>query len=153
MSTTTYRRETKRERVARFYETLSQMGFTYGESETLRRAQMTLHRWDEQECGDGNDWASWAIERDETTGKPFRCVYPHQGRSTRTPIADREAGALRRVEAVIRARNIRFNNEKPLAWYHQGDCRGCALYILRASDVPAGESMDAYYTRGFACCV
>ena len=32
----------------------------------------------------------------------------------------------------------------------QGDPRGCALYILRPGDVPAGEAADAYYSRGLA---
>ena len=37
---------------------------TIEQAATLRRAEMTLHRWAELECGDGNDYASWAIERD-----------------------------------------------------------------------------------------
>ena len=55
---------------------------------------------------------------------------------TRTPIADREAGALRRVRAVCAANGLHF--------YHQGDPRGCALYVAR-------EPLDgSNYTRGFA---
>lgn len=63
------------------------------------------------------------LERDETTGKPFRCVYPHTGASYKTAIADREAGALRRIAAVCKALGINF--------YHQGDPRGAALYVSR----------------------
>ena len=29
--------------------------------------------------------------------------------------------------------------------------RGVALYLVRASDVPAGASVDSYYSRGIAC--
>ena len=90
---------------------------------TLRRAEMTLHRWAELECGDGNDYASWSIERDEESGKPYMCHYPHQGTATRSLIADREAGALRRVAAVCA--------ELGLYYFHQGDPRGCALYVSR----------------------
>jgi hypothetical protein len=107
------------------------------QAETLRRAEMTLHRWAELECGDGNDFASWAIERDEETGKPFMCRYPHAGKSSRSPIADREAGALRRVAAVCKALNCHY--------YHQTDPRGCALYVS------AEPLTDSDYTRGIAC--
>lgn len=33
----------------------------------LRLAEMRLHRWCENECGNGDNYKSWAIERDETT--------------------------------------------------------------------------------------
>ena len=104
----------------------------------LRRAQMTLHRWAEMECGDGNDYASWSIERDEETGIPYRCVYPHDGemRKYRTP--DRERGALKRVAEICAAAGIYF--------YHQGDPRGCSLYV---SSEPI---TDSDYTRGVAVC-
>lgn len=51
--------------------------------DALRRAELTLHRWSEMKCGDGNDYASWAIERDEKTNKPFWVTYPHNGESRR----------------------------------------------------------------------
>jgi hypothetical protein len=105
---------------------------------TLRRAEMVLHRWGEQECGNGNDYASWSIERDEVTGKPFRCWYPHTGPMTRTPIADREAGALRRVRQVCAAHG--------LSYHHQTDPRGCALYVSRELIT------DTNYTNGVAVC-
>jgi len=130
---------------------LAQLGFTYDESAQLRRIERTLHRWAEQECGDGNDYASWSIERDEQTGKPFRCVYPHDGKPTRHPIADREAGALKRAEAIVAARNLR-SSEPQLMIYHQTDCRGCALYLVKRSDIPAGQTVESVYTRGFAVC-
>lgn len=94
---------------------------TFEDAQTLRRAQLTLHRWAELECGDGNDYASWAIERDDETGIPYMCRYPYRGDSTRHRIADREAGALRRVAAVC----ARYG----LHYFHQGDPRGNALRI------------------------
>lgn len=102
----------------------------------LRRAAITLSRWAEQECGDGDDYKSWAIERDETTGKPYRCVYPHNGKSYREPIPDREAGALRRVKEVC--------DELCIHFYHQTDPRGASLYVA------AEPLTDTNYTRGIA---
>lgn len=96
---------------------------THEQAHILRRAAMVLHRWAELECGDGNDRASWSIERDETTGKPFFCTYPHDGKSHRRAIPDREKGALKRVAAVCRELGVHY--------YHQTDPRGCALYVSR----------------------
>ena len=143
------------------FQRLEAMGFTYEEAVQLRRIEMTLHRWSEQECGDSNSYASWAIERDEKTDKPFRCVYPHGGdpypKPRRYPIADRERGARKRAAAIVRARNARFHGTNPedtraqyVQFYHQTDPRGCALYIVRVADVPEGQSLDAFYTRGLA---
>lgn len=115
------------------------LGISFDDANTLRRAERTLHTWAEQECGAGNDNASWSIERDETTNKPFRCVYPHSGTMTRTPIADREAGALKRVAKVCEANGLHF--------YHQTDPRGCALYVSRE---PLTD--QNYSSRGVACC-
>ncbi len=112
------------------------------DAEQLRRISMTLHRWHELECGTD----AGAIERDETTGKPYwtwQVDYgPRKGRN-RYPAPDREAGALKRLAAVM----ARYPS---LTSYVQGDPRGCALYILRPGDVPEGETADAYYSRGLA---
>lgn len=87
----------------------------------LRRAEKTLHRWAELECGDGNDRASWAIERDEKTERPYFVTYPHDGPSYRRAIPDRERGALRRVAAICKSVGAFF--------HHQTDPRGGALYV------------------------
>lgn len=120
-------------------EIARRLGIPVDAARTLRRAELVLHRWAELECGDGNDWASWSIERDEVTGKPYRTLYPHRGESSRTLIADREAGALRRVRAVCEVLGLHF--------YHQGDPRGCALYVSRE------PLTDSDYTRGVAVSV
>lgn len=208
------------------------------DAESLRRISMTLHRWHELECGDGNEHGSWSIERgrevervtwrdsnpwsgqcvyvpyrrflactslrasqivdngwDESKvdayllpqpdgslsaglrygadgpdylspmvtdakaaadlatefgsdGPPF-FVHHHymhgKGKDyvTRTKCPDREAGALKRLAAIM----ARYPS---LSSYIQGDPRGCALYILRQGDVPAGCDVGAYYSRGLA---
>lgn len=91
---------------------------------TLRRAALTLQRWSELECGDSNNYASWAIERDDVTNIPYFVTHPHDSNKvSRRRIADREKGALRRVKAVC--------DNAGLFFYHQGDPRGCSLYISR----------------------
>ncbi len=121
---------------------LESLGIAGEDAEALRRISMTLHRWHELECGTEHG----AIERDEKTGKPmWRGSVGRFGYAVAVgyAVADREAGALKRL-GVIMARN------PGLGHYVQGDPRGCALYILRPGDVPAGESADAYYSRGIA---
>lgn len=135
----------KRERQYRLMNRLSELGFSFDEAQKLRRIEMTLHRWAELECGDGNDQVSWSIERDEETGKPFMVTYPHSGcKSHRQAVADREAGALRRLAQIMAG-------HPDLEAYHQGDPRGCALYIVRKADLGGGD-INSLYTRGIAVC-
>jgi len=139
-------------------------GLTRDEVDTLLRCQRTLHTWAEHECnGD--------IERDETTGKTYR-VYGQDIpdatiRRFRTP--DRETGALKRIAAILaphaptqytadtcpgRPCGADCDHSSPgLTFYHQTDPRGCALYILRPGDVPAGSTVAACYSRGIAVCI
>jgi len=134
------------------YSRLADLGFTYEEAVQLRRIEMTLKRWSEQECGDSNDYQSWSIERDETTNKPYRCVYPRTGKMRRYPIADRESGALKRLKAIVDARNEREHahvtptiKANALNWihpYHQTDPRGCSLYLVQAKDLPNTTDED-----------
>ncbi len=122
---------------------LSRLGIDYETASKLRRIAMTLHGWFEKECGDSNDYCSYSIERDDTTGKPYHCIYPHKGENTRYLIRDKEAGAKRRL--------VKIMAELPdLVPYIQGDCRGASLYVIRKSDVAKGESIDSVYTRGVA---
>ena len=150
-------------RAARFFEALSKLGLSYDESNTLRLAEKTLSRWSGLECGDGNSYGSWAIERDETTGKPFMIHHHYlHGRgtdyTTRHAIADREVGALKRAQAILDARNARLGGNAGKSWgnylvmFHQTDPRGCALYLLKRSDIPAGTNIDSIYNRGLAVC-
>ena len=133
------------------YEVLSRLekaGISYEHANALRRISMTLSRWGELECGDGNEHGSWAIERDESTEVPYMVHhrYMHgQGKDTvhRTRIADREKGALKRLQAIV-AQYPEF------IAYHQTDPRGCAVYLVRKSDVPEGTDIASVYNRGIA---
>lgn len=126
---------TKREQESRYhmYRALSSLGLTFDECETLRRCAMTLHRWAEHEC-------NGAIQRDETTGRPY-VHSTYDGRKL-YQTADRERGALERATAIVKAHGLTV--------YHQGDPRGASLYVLRPSDVKEGEDADSVYSRGIA---
>jgi hypothetical protein len=133
---------------ARLTATLTALGFTESEVESLRRISNTLQRWYEMECGTDTG----AIERDEDTGKPFL-----RSSSGRWPVADRETGAKKRLATIVDACNKarrthltdgKMTPKEPLAYYLQTDPRGAALYILRPGDVPAGDDPAAYYSRG-----
>lgn len=115
--------------------------FSYENACALRRISMTLQRWFELECGDGNDFASWAIERDETTDKPYLVTYPHDGRSYRRAVPDREKGAEKRLAKIL----SRYPN---FAAYIQSDPRGASLYILRKATTPL--PYEQFYTQGIA---
>ena len=114
---------------------LTERGVSWQDAEALRRISMTLRRWFERECGDDNG----CIERDETTGKAY-WLSSYNGR--RSPIADRETGARKRLAAIMA-------KYPTLTAYVQGDPRGCALYILTAEQAAGGE-IDSIYTRGLA---
>lgn len=149
------------------FNRLQNLGFTYEEAVSLRRIEITLQRWGELECGDDN---GRCIERDETTGKPFM-TYERgtSGQRGRYAIADREAGAIKRLCKIVEARNSRaaqlhvanggsLGDKTPgfVTAYHQGDCRGCNLYLLTREQLTGhnGEQLpiDQYYTRGLAVC-
>ena len=142
-------RMTKRQRAARFVEMMGTLGFTAGETCALLKAERTLHRWAEMECGTGDDRVSISVERDEQTGKPFRRVQYMAGgkwQDRKSPCRDMEGAALRRIGGI-------FGGKPGLSFYHQGDPRGCALYVIRPNDVPAGGDVNAYYSRGIPVCV
>lgn len=103
----------------------------------LRRSSMTLRRWFERECGDSNNYASFAIERDERTGIPYQVYIAHRdGKTTRYRIPDLEGGARKRIAEICARLNLHY--------YIQTDPRGCALYIAR------DELDTCNYTRGYA---
>lgn len=116
---------------------LTGLGFTESEVQSLRRISNTLRRWFELECGTD----SGAIERDETGKTIFRHT---SGRSW--SVADRETGALKRLSAILSARNAR--EAVPLSFYIQTDPRGAALYIVRPGDIPEGMRVESCYSRG-----
>ena len=133
-------------------QTLQSLGFTRTEAQTLRRISMTLSRWAENEC-------EGLIERDESrNNRPF-WSNPGTGQHFVAPVADREAGALRRLGAIFARHRDRQTPSwpdgeaiypNPLSYYVQGDPRGAALYILRPGDVPVGADVESCYNRGVA---
>lgn len=157
------RREAERQTMQQ--DTLRALGFTREEAESLRRISMTLSRWHELECGTD----SGCVERDEETGKTY---WLNSNNMCRSPVADRETGALKRLAAILRARNVReapiqhapetcpgkpCGNECDHVERHEGtmlksyiqtDPRGAALYIIRPGDVPKGGDVESCYSRG-----
>jgi hypothetical protein len=141
------------ERYAFLLRALDGLGVSHDDANALLKIERTLQRWGERECGDDQ---GRAIERDETTGKPYWTYDQGNGKRGRYPIPDREAGALRRLAAIMA--------KYPALWaYHQGDPRGCAVYVGRWSDMPKGDTLQpikqeradlsSYYTRGVAVCL
>lgn len=91
---------------------------------------MTLHRWYEGECGSGNQYSSWMIERDETTGKPYRYSQHAITLATRRePIPDRERGALKRIAAIVATLPGASFEVQGASFEVQGDPRGWPLTI------------------------
>ena len=110
---------------------LSKYGLDLREIDTLVRAERTLGRWGVAEC-------NGEIQRDEATGKPVNGY-------TRTAIPDRETATLARIDKIVKAHKLEY--------YHQGDPRGCALYIIRPGDIANGQKVDCCYNRGLAICI
>ena len=107
---------------------------SFEDARTLRKAELTLHRWSEKKCGwstQGKYGGSFALVRDEDgDNKPYIEIHPNDSlKTTWVPIADLEAGALRRVAKVCERNGLEF--------FHQEDPRGCSLYVSKA-----GSGMD-----------
>jgi len=106
---------------------------------TLRRAQLTLHRWAEEMCN-GTIQRDWDDETEDQTGRPVRWTSgDHKSGPRRLGfVPDRERGALARVEQVCKAAG--------LYWFHQTDPRGCALFVAATP-----LTCQNYSTAGVAC--
>ena len=124
------------------------------DAHALRRISMTLHRWHELECGDGNDHGSWCISRGRKDnggafeyaddGKPYMEYHSNTANGARyTLLADKERGALKRLAKIV-AQYPGFS------FYVQGDPRGASLYIMRPGDLRDGAQVDSCYTNGIA---
>jgi hypothetical protein len=125
------------ENYVRLCGSLAKHGLTETETRQLLRAERTITRWADAECGDSDNNGHTSIERDEATGKPvfWSCRYVRDSRgqvigekNTRVPLVDKETNALNRVKAICDRHGLTF--------YHQQDCRGCALYIIRPASLP-----------------
>ena len=110
--------------ISNLYRISERLGIDFDAVCSFRRDSMILRRWFERECGDSNNYASWAVERDPDTDIPYRVthIYSH-AKAMRTRIPDREKGARKRI--AERCERLRLN------YYIQTDCRGLALYLSR----------------------
>ena len=133
---------TQKENYYRLIKRLEEAGFSFEEANKLRRIEMTLHRWSEHECN-GN------IQREgeEGDGTPrwyssYEMENEYEPKGYRIP--DREKGALKRLAKLM-------EGHPDYVSYHQGDPRGCALYIVKRSEL-GGQDIDSVYTRGIAVC-
>jgi hypothetical protein len=118
---------------------LCNAGVSYDDAWQLRKDSMVLRRWFELECGDGNDYGSWSIVRDDETGKPYlehRSYASAKTVTTRTRIPDRETPAVKRVKAIV----AKYPDYVP---YIQTDPRGASVYLVRKSDIPEGGDVVA----------
>lgn len=107
----------------------------------LRRIALTLHRWFELECGLGDE-ATYYVERGENgEGTPHMKRADHRGIKDLGPTPDRETGARKRLAKMMQ----RYPH---LHAYIQTDPRGGTIYLVREGDVPAGQDVGAYYSRG-----
>lgn len=116
--------------------TMARLGIDSCDAWALRRIEMTLHRWAEHECN-GN------IQREGDNGDGKPRWHSGYGNGKGYPIPDREKGALKRLGKIMA-------QYPALVAFHQGDPRGCALYILRREQIKPGEDISAIYSRG--CC-
>lgn len=127
-------KKTKAENKYRIIRRMEDWGFSYAETMALQKIERTLHRWHEME-------ANGQIQQDESAGsKPRRHLQTVDGQSVSYPMRDLENGALRKLNLIMK-------NKEGLVPYVQTDCRGCALYILKTSDLEHGTA-DQIYTRG-----
>lgn len=128
-------RTTAKERAEVIYR-LGQAGISLHDAEALRRVAMTLHRWNEMECGTDNG----CIERDETTGIPY---WLNSNTMRRFKVADREKGAQKRLAKIMKA-------YPDFTAYEQGDPRGASLYLVHKRYLEGGKDIGSYYTNGIA---
>ncbi len=120
------------ERITITNDRLRALGLTQAECDQLRRDSMRLSRWAEMECNHD-------VSREDIAGKVTIRYCLNNGDITKPRvIADRETPAIKRCEAIAKAHGLVF--------YHQGDPRGCAVYIGRADDL-GGLPIDSAYTR------
>jgi len=128
----------KQQRIDHFNRSMELIGITPDDRDALRRIELALHRWSEREC-------NGEVERDEATNKTYAVYGQHgPGKIHRVPTADKESGALKRLAMIM-------SRYPKLVAYHQGDPRGCALYIIEKEKLGARD-IDSCYSSGLAVC-
>jgi len=139
---------------------LEKLGISTNDALILRRISITLHRWFELECGNGDSYGSWAIVRGRFTlsnggefqhdddGKPY-LEHHHYLRgkgkdyTTHRQLPDRERGARQRLRKLLE----RYPH---LTSYIQTDPRGCSLYVLPRTTLGDQDPSEVYNSVGVA---
>ena len=113
---------------------INKLGLTSYRWNQLRRAEMALHSWAEQE-------ANGEIQREDESGRPRRYRRSQYGDFTERGgfIVDSEAHYLKEAKRHAKAAGLRI--------YHQGDCRGCSLYLYKQSDLEEAMARNEIYRR------
>ena len=129
---------TKREkqRIFELQSKLCDLGFSYEETDQLRRISMTLHRWAERECNGevevDDDNKAYSVNQ----GGPW-----NGWKVTRYRVPNREAGAKRRLAKIMA-------NHPDFTYYHQTDPRGVALYLVnKAQSLYSLQTIDSNYNQ------
>ena len=135
------RRNEKAESRARLFTNLARYGINGADVEKLCRIERALHHWAELECGTDEG----CIERDEETGIPYMTREPYNniGPRTRHKIQDIEARRLAELAKIMA-------KYPTLLAYHQGDPRGCALYIVDRAALGDRDVHSCYTSFGCA---
>lgn len=132
--------ESKTLRTLRLAQSLAHFKLSPDDIAKLLRIEEKLRRWHELRCG--IDAGHVEEIGSEGSGK-WEFVNRHGHRS---PIRDAGKQARKALNA--------FTAENPdLIFYVQADPRGCALYLLKKSQVDSGEDVNAVYNRGVAICI
>ena len=99
---------------------LTAVGFSYNDAAELRRISMTLHRWHELECGDGNEHGSWSIETIPVTkGRLRKQSSPAcSPQYDMTIPANTECKRVGEHWAVADTSKVKGSNEHDLAHYY-----------------------------------
>lgn len=113
---------------------LNKLGLSAYRWNQLRRAEMALHSWAEKEC-------NGQIQFDEEKGKHILYLNDEYGDFTIPTcyINDSEAHYLKEAKRHAKAAGLRV--------YHQGDPRGCQIYLYKQSDLDEAMATREIYRR------
>lgn len=120
-------------------DNLRRLGLTYDDAQQLRRISLTLQHWGERCCNediqtrdDGSAWVTYHGANCASGCTSYR-------------IPNREAGALRRLDAIMKP------HARRLTYYHQTDPHGAALYIVERKRLAEYTERNPTHA-GLDCC-
>lgn len=121
---------------------LSRAGFTSWQIQKLLSFERRLHRLDER-CANGDGWSPGKM----VTGYGGNQFWERTWDDSDDKAYDRKCEAIyKSINAILESRNESERaSAKPLKMYHQGDCRGGALWLIPA-DLENANS--CYSSRG-----